>query len=100
MRNAILSACSLIALTTNQLCAQQARDASYYCTVEASGGVYYESSQKRWLGTAFRPSGNFVLRLKFKYSKKDNLIPGQELPFFSVTLTDAGTNDGHTCAED
>jgi hypothetical protein len=72
---------------------------SYFCTVEASGGLAYDNSLRKWVGARFDPRGKFVFRLKYAKStmKKDVSGVQSSIPEYEATITPAGTNATLPC---
>jgi hypothetical protein len=79
--------------------AMAAKDASYFCTVEFSGGIAFNERFKKWESTTFRPEGKFVLKLKYLKvrTQKDFLGKDETVTDFNVTLTQAGSNLPSPC---
>ena len=78
--------------------AQQAKDASYFCTAVAVGGLRYDKMQEKWIGVPFDATDKFVLRLKFLRERKYSQ-GGLELTdyIYAVTITPAGTSATSVC---
>ena len=97
--SAALSAVLLV-VSIEAVWAVEPKDASYFCVAEASGGLSFNAVQKRWIGTSFRASEKFVLRLKYvdanfgtaKYDK-DELYTN-----FEAFVTPSGSNYESKCA--
>jgi len=77
------------------------KDVSYFCVAEAAGGLSFSAPQKKWVGTVFKVTEKFVLRLKYIDAKfgtgkwdKDELYTN-----FEVALTPAGTNSESRCLQ-
>lgn len=77
------------------------KDVSYFCVAEATGGLSFNTAQKKWIGTAFKPTEKFVLRLKFvdlrvgtTKSDKDEYYAN-----FEATLTESGSNWQSRCTQ-
>ena len=83
----------LLAASSNALGFER-RDGAYYCTVQFSGGIAYNESLKRWQGTSFQPSGNFVVRLKYLKSRTVNVTDkfSYDIDDYDVHITDEGAN--------
>lgn len=80
--------------------AQLAGDTNYFCTVESSGGISYDSVTKQWRGTSFRPNGKFVLKLKFVRARtvRNNFLKTDEpVKDFEIYITESGHNFGQPC---
>ncbi|MCA1514559.1 hypothetical protein [Bradyrhizobium sp. NBAIM01] len=76
------------------------KNATYYCTNEAAGGVSYEERQSRWAGTVFRPSKPFVLKLNYLGSSREKMYEWadpSDVARFNVTVTAAGSNKDIPC---
>ena len=91
----------LLAASSNALGCER-RDGAYYCTVQFSGGIAYNESLKRWQGTSFQPSGNFVVRLKYLKSRTVNVTDkfSYDIDDYDVYITDEGANIPIRCLHD
>ena len=68
-------------------------DGTYYCAVKFVGGLAYNSARKQWEGALFSPSGNFVVKLSFRESKKKSIGSFTfDLDEYDVTITDEREN--------
>lgn len=95
----ILSAAIVVAcvpFTTAK--AQLGEDASYFCVVEAVGGLAFDERTKKWVGSTFRPDKKFVLRLKRHRTRVQKATFGEDTVHdYNVTLTVAGSNSPSNC---
>lgn len=78
------------------------KNAAYYCTNEATGGVKYSPQLQKWTSGSFLPDKPFVIRLEFLNSRRQKQFDWTELSTvnsFSVTVTEAGSKDAHACKD-
>jgi hypothetical protein len=90
----------LLMLTSRSSAFAQSQDASYYCVAEAAGGLWYNTSRKKWEGTSFGPTLKFVLKMKFLQARVQKEEYGEEqeqVSDYTVTITDTGENTGLNC---
>jgi hypothetical protein len=90
----IVAASSLVSATYGA-----GKDASYYCVVEAAGGLSYNPTIKKWSGTSFRPEGKFILKMKF-IKTGPSPFPwslGKTADQYAVTITPSGQDYGMPC---
>src|SRR5215813_10849546 len=73
--------------------AQQAKEGTYSCAAESSGGIFYNNQTKKWEGTGFRPLSKFVLKLKY-------VRTATEVDEYAATITPDGSNDAIACGAD
>jgi hypothetical protein len=94
---AISVACLLGA--SAQLRAEGSGTSSYFCVVEASGGVAYNANMKKWVGMTFNPDGKFVLRLRqlSRRSEKNALGNDEAVTDYNISLTEFGSGTDRTC---
>ncbi len=94
---AISVACLLGA--SAQLRAEGSGTSSYFCVVEASGGVAYNANMKKWVGMTFNPDGKFVLRLRqlSRRSEKNALGNDEAVTDYNISLTEFGSSTARTC---
>ncbi len=85
--------------TSAQLHAEGSDTSSYFCVVEASGGVAYSANMKKWVGMTFNPDGKFVLRLRQlgRRSEKNVLGNDEAVTDYSISLTESGSSTARTC---
>src|SRR5262245_50753706 len=98
----ILSPAILIAsvpLSTASAQFELGKDASYFCTVEAVGGLAYNERTKKWEGTSFIADDKFVLRLKFLRTRTEKAAFDRDsmVHDYIVTVTKSGTNFASPC---
>jgi hypothetical protein len=81
--------------------AQNDKDAAYYCTAEAAGGLEYNKANKKWGGAEFLADHKFVLGMTFLRTsdrKKENELQGDDIiDVYGVTITDAGKTYAAPC---
>ncbi|MBH5372809.1 hypothetical protein [Bradyrhizobium glycinis] len=93
------------ALAALLVCARSAnaiepKNATYYCTNEASGGVKYNPQLQKWTSAQFKSDKPFVLRLQFLNSRREKQFSWTELTTvnsFAVTIAEAGSNEARPC---
>lgn len=100
MRKSTMTAVAVLALC-GQAFAQVPEDGSYFCTVESSGGLSFNNSEKRWEGTRFKSTERFVLKLHmtgkrtvphlFDKNRTDQVYD------YDVWLTQAGKSSPSRC---
>ena len=76
------------------------KNATYYCTIEAAGGLRYDEQLRKWRSANFKPDKPFVLKLQFLTSTKESMFEGAELRGvnkFRVTVTEAGSTSDSAC---
>lgn len=80
---------------------QNAKDAAYYCTAEAAGGLAYNEIIKKWQGVAFPAEHKFILRMKFLrtyiHKKESEIQEDEAFNLYEVTITGTGKNFPHEC---
>jgi hypothetical protein len=92
MNTHALGAVVIIASTWSVLGA--GRDAAYFCTAEATGGIYFNKGSKRWEGTAFASNIKFVLRMKFiRDAEKETTVVSE----YVATITKSGESYEAPC---
>jgi hypothetical protein len=81
--------------------AMEPKDVSYFCVAEATGGLSFNTLQKKWIGTSFRPTEKFVLRLKFVDVRvgTTKLDKDEYYANFEATLTESGSNSQSRCTQ-
>jgi hypothetical protein len=96
---AVFSLC--LTATSEPVLAEESGALSYFCNVEASGGVSYNANTQRWVGTTFRPEGKFVLRLHFLKERviKNEIVKDETVKDYTATLTNAGSKYARPCAK-
>ncbi|MGY4502000.1 hypothetical protein ACVWYH_005957 [Bradyrhizobium sp. GM24.11] len=73
-------------------------DASYFCTVESSGGIAFNKSTNKWESTRFRPTEKFVLKMTFSRSfNRKGAFDAERVDENFVTLTAAGKSYASPC---
>ena len=77
-------------------------DAKYFCTAESSDGLAYDAALQQWVGTAFKPTHKFVLRLKLVRTRtptgtERSRIIGDTIGDYEVAITDAGEKVAIPC---
>lgn len=77
--------------------ADVSRDASYFCTSEAAGGISYNSPAKQWEGTVFKPTVKFILKMQYQGTKTDELNVQYDL--YRVKIADYGQNFSLPCVQ-
>ena len=89
----------VLAMPSMALSAEK-RDGTYYCTVKFVGGVAYNNVRRQWEGASFEPTGNFVMKLSFRETRKIAIrnLP-QDRDEYDVTITDEGMPLAKTCSE-
>jgi hypothetical protein len=72
---------------------------SYFCVVEASGGMAYDERMQKWVGTVFRPEGKFVLRLQSlaQRTEKGVFDNYETVADYKIFITKSGTNFAQPC---
>jgi hypothetical protein len=70
------------------------KDAAYFCTGEAAGGIYFNTYSNRWEGTVFRGDSKFVLRMKFIRDTEKVTTGVSE---YLATITNVGESVGMPC---
>jgi hypothetical protein len=83
----------LVAIASNAVAEEKA---SYFCTAEVSGGIYFDNQTKHWIGATFKAEKRFVLNTTLISERTDY---GVLKTIFHVTKTDAGSNDSTPCKE-
>ncbi len=74
----------------------QAKDGSYYCVTEFSGGLSYNETLKRWQSTRFSPKEKFVAN--FKYAEPHVGAGGVSYTDdYYVTITPSGSDKTEDC---
>ena len=66
-----------------------AQSEAYYCTAEAVAGLSYDSAEKKWVGSVFRPDIGFVLRLQ--------KVGDQSPERYNITVTPHGERFSQPC---
>jgi hypothetical protein len=66
-----------------------AQSEAYYCTSEAAGGLSYDSAEKKWVGSIFRPDIPFVLTLQ--------KVGDQSPERYHITITPHGERFAQPC---
>jgi hypothetical protein len=74
--------------------AQNDKNAVYYCTAEAAGGLAFNPAAKKWMGLGLTATNKFVLRLKFL---KEDTISSKHYFAYEVTIADPGEKSGSQC---
>jgi hypothetical protein len=79
--------------------AQSDKSVSYFCATDSAGGLWFNSSSKKWEGSTFRGNEKFVLRLKFLRSRtqKNTFNVDEAVTDYEVTATQAGENFAAPC---
>jgi hypothetical protein len=72
---------------------------SYFCVVEASGGMAYDQGMQKWVGSVFRPDGKFVLRLQRVGQRTEKNVFGNDewVTDYKIFITKSGTNFAQPC---
>ena len=85
--------------TSPQLRAEGSDTSSYFCVVEASGGVAYNANMKKWVGMTFNPDGKFVLRLRQLSRRVEKNVLGNDeaVTDYSISLTEFGSSVARAC---
>ena len=75
------------------------KDASYFCVAEAAGGLAFNAGLKKWVGSVFKPTENFVLHLKFidVQQGRGNFDKDETYSNFDVSLTPSGSKSNIKC---
>jgi hypothetical protein len=102
MRSFVWYAAILFSMSTTALAddanSSNANDASYYCVVEASGGLTWSPDAKRWIGTSFRPDHKFIFKLRFLKARNVEMFGNvEQYKDYRASLTEAGTSDARSC---
>lgn len=81
--------------------AQSVKGGTYYCVVEFSGGLSYDSSRSSWRGTSFRADGKFVLKVNVLSTKQVETLfdktKTETVHELDVTITEGGSSTPHPC---
>jgi hypothetical protein len=90
---------ALLLLVASIATAEQRRDGSYLCVEEAAGGLFYNANSNKWEGATFRPSGKFILRLKFVQSRTEILggVGGMSISVDDYQVTKEGGDSAVPC---
>jgi hypothetical protein len=92
----IAGACALIVLV-GEANAGDKRDTTYFCTMDAAGGVTFNKLANRWQGTVFREDTKFILRLAhLRHLEKFGPV-GMPVDYYKVTFTREGKNEAIEC---
>jgi hypothetical protein len=77
------------------------KDASYFCASEASAGLSYNPTLKRWDGAVFRPSVKFIAKMKFIKSgiAPHSLGGDKSADQYSMTVTTSGSDLSLPCTD-
>ena len=99
LRSGVVAALALVPPTSAGAQLPFGKDASYSCVVEASGGIRFNETTKKWEGTQFRTDRKFVLRLKFLKTRveKDFLGKDETVHDYRVTIALSGGGGAHEC---
>jgi hypothetical protein len=92
----------VLILTSSGSAVAQSRDAAYYCVAEASGGLKYNETTRKWEGASLRPEAKFVLRMNFlraRVQKEEypSVVAEEKVNDYTVTVTTSGQNIGVDC---
>jgi len=91
---------ALTVLTAMPVHAIEPKNAAYYCTNDATGGVKYNTQLQKWTSGSFSPDKPFVIRLEFLNSRRQKQFDWTELSTvnsFTVSVTEAGSNKPRPC---
>lgn len=93
----LLTLAALVAFST--AANSQSKNWTFYCTIEASGGLSYDETQKKWVGGRFRSNEAFILRMVFKRTSSEKMPGGKEelVNFYDATVTEKGTSNTKDC---
>jgi hypothetical protein len=87
-------------LSSSSAHAIEGRDAAFYCTPEAAGGLAYDDKLRKWHSANFHPERNFVLKLQFIQSKQEKIADWADpdtVNQFEVSVVEAGSNKKKNC---
>ena len=94
-----LAICVTCLVGASQSHAEGSEISSYFCVVEASGGVAYNTNMKKWVGMTFNPHGKFVLRLRQLGRRSERNVHGKDeaVTEYSISLTESGSSTARRC---
>jgi len=82
----------LAVITSTAAAGFEHRDGTYFCSYKFGGGIAYDEVSKQWVGTRFKPKGNFFVRLRYLKSRTEYAgQPGSyDIDDYLVFITDEG----------
>jgi hypothetical protein len=89
---------ALLAVNSSTTLAQSWNGAFYSCAVEATGGLAYDATIKKWKGAAFRPDKKFMLLMEYKGRRENQPEYGKEtVDDYNVEIVQSGTAEPRDC---
>lgn len=74
----------------------QTLEASYFCSAESSGGLFYDARMRSWRGSIFDAKDKFVLGIKTLASRMES---GETVDELLVTITKSGSDYPSPCSD-